>query len=202
MAPQKSQTGRDRVDWRRALGGVMAGGVLAAALVGGIGAPTALAQPSDAPTPGSDNRCTGDDCSRQARAAAAAEAGCEPDDNKCADAANQPERINADQILSQIYAEYAQGDGGGQISKLIDDAMHLRQRGFRPSAGNALALKEALEQRPNQTPLVEALKATIGYQRKLEAQAAMNTQANGPIAGPVPVIPGGSPSINIPLGPR
>ena len=44
MAPQKSQTGRDRVDWRRALGGVMAGGVLAAALVGGIGAPTALAR--------------------------------------------------------------------------------------------------------------------------------------------------------------
>ena len=33
-------------------------------------------------------------------------------------------------------------------------------------------LVEALEKRPNQAPLVEALKSTVAYQRKLQAQAA------------------------------
>jgi hypothetical protein len=197
------QTEESHYGWRRAVLGGMAGGVLAIGLLAGVGASPAFAQPAD-PTAQADapSSCTGDDCTRDAEAAAAAAAGCEEDDKKCAEAANQPERLNADQILMQIHEEYRQGDGGGQISKLIDDAMKLRAQGFRPSGANAAALADALEHRPNQTPLVEALKATIGYQRKLQAQAAMNAQQQGPIAGPVPVIPPATGSINIPLGPR
>jgi hypothetical protein len=92
----------------------------------------------------------------------------------------------------------------------------MRAQGFKPSQANKDAIQDALDHRPNQTPLVEALKATLAYQRKLQAQQQMNAQQQGPVAGPVPVIPpvsGGTPhnqmpqnqvnqapSINIPLG--
>jgi hypothetical protein len=69
--------------------------------------------------------------------------------------------------------------------------MKLRMQGFRPSNANAQALQEALDDRPNQTPLVEALKATLQYQRKLQAQQQMAAQQQQQSGGNVPVIPGG-----------
>ncbi|SEH79830.1 hypothetical protein SAMN04489835_4267 [Mycolicibacterium rutilum] len=180
-----SQTGMHRDLWRRLLIGG-AGGVMAAGLLCGVATPTALAQPSEpttteAPAPeaqaaGPKKPCTGDDCKR-------------------AEEATAP-KVNGDQILMAIYEQYRQGDGGGQISTLIDDAMKLRQQGFKPSQLNAAALADALERRPNQTPLIEALKSTISYQRKLQAQAQASITTNGPVAGPVPVLPG----MNVPLG--
>ncbi|BBY83761.1 hypothetical protein H7I53_20425 [Mycolicibacterium pulveris] len=176
-----SQTGTTRGRWRRFVVAGVAGGAMVAGLVSG--AATASAQPAEptieteAPTPVAEapRSCTGDDCSR---------------------GAPEPAKINADQVLLQIYNEYAQGDGGGQVSKLIDDAVKLRRQGFRPSNANAAALADALERRPNQTPLVEALKNTIAYQRKLQAQAAMTAQQQGPVAGQVPVLPGST----VPVG--
>lgn len=171
-----SQTGRARVDWRRAI----VGGALAVGLMSGFGASTAFAQPAQPSGPlTSDGSCTGDDCSRQAEAAAAAAAGCAPDDTKCAAAANAPQRVNVDQVLMAIHQQYNQGDGGGHISVLIDDVMKMRQQGFRPSNANAEALLVALDKRPNQTPLVDALRATLAYQRKLQAQAAMAGSGGG-----------------------
>ncbi|KUH88381.1 hypothetical protein AU186_03870 [Mycobacterium sp. GA-1999] len=158
--------------------GTLAGGVLVAGLLTGVALPTAVAQPAEptveteAPEPqaeGPPTPCTGEDCNKDDEAAP---------------------KVNADQVLSLIHEEYRQGDGGGQISKLIDDAVKLRQQGYRPSNANAAALADALEHRPNQTPLVEALKETIAYQRKLQARAAQAVVDNGPVAGPVPVIPG------------
>jgi hypothetical protein len=186
-----SQTGKDRFDWRRAIVGGLASGVVAVGLMTGFGVSTAFAQPADpteteeptaeaaGPAPGEN--CTGDDCAR---------------------ADEGPQKVSADQVLAQIHTEYAQGDGGGQISKLIDDAMKLRAQGFKPSTANALALQDAMEHRPNQTPLVEALKSTIQYQRKLQTQSQMSAQQGGPVAGPVPVIPGGQTpgTMTIPLG--
>jgi len=180
-----SQTGKARVDWRRA----MIGGVLAVGLMSGFGASTAFAQPAQPAGPGS---CTGDDCTRQAEAAKAAAAGCAPDDAKCSAAANAPKRVNADQVLMAIHQEYSQGDGGGQISVLVDDVMKLRQAGFRPSNANAEALLVAMDKRPNQTPLVDALRSTIAYQRKLQTQTAMAGSSQGgsspqtPAWAPVP----------------
>ncbi|WP_006246134.1 hypothetical protein [Mycolicibacterium tusciae] len=178
-----SQTGKARVDWRRAI----VGGVLAVGLMSGFGASTAFAQPAEPPGPGS---CTGDDCSRQAAAAKAAAAGCAPDDAKCSAAANAPKRVNADQVLMAIHQQYNQGDGGGQISVLVDDAMKLRQLGFRPSNANAEALLVALDKRPNQTPLVDALRATVAYQRKLQTQTAMAGSGQG---GSTPQAPAWAP---------
>jgi hypothetical protein len=183
-----SQTGNARGGWRRAI----VGGVLAVGLMTGFGASTAFAQPAEPPGPStSDGPCTGDDCTRDEEAAVAAAAGCEPDDKKCSDSANAPKKINADQILMAVNEQYSNGDGGGQISQLIDDAMKLRMQGFRPSNANAQALQDALDDRPNQTPLIEALKATLQYQRKLQAQQQMAAQQQQQSGGNVPVIPGG-----------
>lgn len=199
-----SQTGKAHVEWRRAI----VGGVLAIGLMSGFGMSTAFAQPdSDTSNTASDTRapgepCTGDDCSK-------------PIEGQPQAADAQP-AMTADQALMIIHNEYNLGDGGGQLSTLIDDVMKMRAQGFKPSQANRDAIQAALDKRPNQTPLVEALKATLAYQRKLQAQQQMNAQQQGPVAGPVPVIPpvnGGvphnqmpqnqgtqGPSINIPLG--
>jgi hypothetical protein len=185
-----SQSGKTGVDWRRAI----VGGVLAVGLMSGFGASTAFAQPAEpteteTPT-ASDTRepgenCTGDDCAKPV--AGEAEGG------------ERQATMTADQALMIIHNEYNIGDGGGQLSKLIDDVMALRAQGFKPSNANKLAIQDALDHRPNQTPLVEALKATLQYQRKLQAQQQMSAQQQGPVAGPVPVIPGGS--VQAPAGP-
>ncbi len=186
-----SQSGKTRVDWRRAI----VGGVLAVGLMSGFGASTAFAQPaeptetetptaSDTRAPGEN--CTGDDCSK-------------PVEGEAEAASERQPTMTADQALMIIHNEYNIGDGGGQLSKLIDDVMALRAQGFKPSNANKLAIEDALDHRPNQTPLVEALKSTLQYQRKLQAQAQMSQEEQGPVAGPVPVIPGGS--VQAPAGP-
>lgn len=174
------RTGSHRDIWRRLFVGGIAGGALAVGLLTGAAAPTAVAQPAEptveteAPQPqaeGPKKPCTGDDCKR-------------------ADEQTTP-KVNADQVLSLIHEQYRQGDGGGQVSTLIDDAVKLRKLGFRPSNANAVALAEALEHRPNQTPLVEALKETITHQRKMQARAAQQAASNQTVGG-IPVIPGTS----------
>jgi hypothetical protein len=169
-----SQTSTNRNGWQRAIIGALASGAMAVGLMAGFAAPTAFAQPAEpteteTPTAEADappRPCTGDDCARN----------------------DEPEAqsMSADEALNIIYTEYSQGDGGGQVSKLIDDAMKLRAQGFRPSSANAAALEDALAHRPHQTPLVLALQETIAYQRKLQAQAAMAGEEDG--GGPVPVI--------------
>lgn len=73
-------------------------------------------------------------------------------------------------VLDDIAGEYDTGAGGGQVSTLIHDALKLRALGFMPSRGNYADLKEGLDKRPNQTPLINALKATVDFQRKTQAR--------------------------------
>lgn len=173
-----SRTGTHCDSWRRLVAGGIAGGALTAGLLAGVAAPTAAGQPVDptvqteAPQPQADGPkkpCTGDDCKEGEETAP---------------------KVNADQILQAIHEEYRQGDGGGQISVLIDDAVKLRKLGFRPSNANAMALADALQHRPNQTPLVEALKETLAYQRKLQARAAQQAASSGGTIAGIPVTPG------------
>lgn len=164
--------------WHR-IGGFLAGGAIAGALIAGIGAPAAFAAPAD------DTTDT---------------------------AAPAAPRMTADQALAIIQQEYDTGAGGGQISNFIHEILVLRNAGFRPSKSNQDAIVAALDKRPNQQPLIDALKATVTYQRKLQsqqqAQQAQGAQPGFAIGGaPAPfnqggVIlggPGGS-SINMPLG--
>jgi hypothetical protein len=171
-----SQTSTNRNVWQRAIIGALASGAMAVGVMAGFAAPTAFAQPAPAEPTETETAtaeadapprpCTGDDCARN----------------------DEPEAqsMSADEALNIIYNEYSQGDGGGQVSKLIDDAMKLRGQGFRPSSANAAALEDALAHRPHQTPLVLALQETIAYQRKLQAQAAMSGEEGG--GGVVPII--------------
>lgn len=140
-----SQTGKNQHSWRRAVMGIAAGSAMAAGLLVGVGSPLALAQP--APTPVTDEPPNAQD----EEAAAPAPTG---------------------DVLAVIAQEYMTGAGGGQISNFVKESLQLRALGFRPSKGNLTALQEALDKRPNQTPLVEALKATVAYQRTLQSRAA------------------------------
>ena len=120
--------------------------------------------------------------------------------------------MTGDQALAIIQKDYDMGAGGGQLSNFVHEVLVLRNLGFRPSNANKKAIVEALDKRPNQEPLIEALKATVSYQRKMQAQAAaqqqQGTQPGFAIGGaPAPfdqggVIlggPGGS-SVNMPVG--
>ncbi|BBX52184.1 MULTISPECIES: hypothetical protein [Mycolicibacterium] len=100
--------------------------------------------------------------------------------------------ISPDQVLMMISQEYQTGKGGGQVSKLIEQVMTLRMRGIRPSRGNAVALSAALEKRPNQVPLIQALEETLTYQRK-QMMRSQNQVPSGGGAPPVatPGIPNG-----------
>lgn len=128
--------------WRRAATGVVAAVALAAGLLTGLDAPTALATPGD-PTADAD----------------------------------APPPQTADEVLAIIKSEYDLGAGGGQLSGLIHSVMKLRSQGFLPSNANRDAIVAALDKKPNQTPLIEALQATLVYQRRAQArqQAAVTS---------------------------
>jgi hypothetical protein len=125
-------------------------------------------------------------------------ASAEPDSSS----QEQPvQRVSADQVLMAIQEQYQTGSGGGQVSKLIEQVMTLRQRGARPSAANAQALLDGLNRRPNQGPLIEALQATLSNQRQDLARAANagsgtpppQTPSWAPVAGDDsnnPLVPG------------
>ena len=100
--------------------------------------------------------------------------------------------MSADEALAIIAKDYDMGAGGGQLSTLIHEALHFVALGFKPSNANRQAIATALDNRPNQAPLIEALKETIAYQRKLQAQMqnASNPSQPGFNLGQTPLPPG------------
>ena len=80
-------------------------------------------------------------------------------------------------ILDQLAEEYAVGSGGGQLSNLLKISLKLRAMGFKPSKSNLAELQQAMTYRPNQNPLINALKDTIAYQSKLKGQLEILQQA-------------------------
>jgi hypothetical protein len=83
-------------------------------------------------------------------------------------------------VFDDIAGQYAHGAGTGQVANLVTQSLKLRAMGFKPSPSNAAEVTKALDDRPNQTPLIHALQSTIEYQNKLksETQAA---QGNNPV---------------------
>lgn len=73
-------------------------------------------------------------------------------------------------VLDDLAEEYAVGAGGGQLSKLLRTSLKLRAMGFKPSKANLAEITEAMDYRPNQNPLINALMDTIAYQQKIKAQ--------------------------------
>ena len=181
-----SQTGKNRLGWRRIVTGGLAGSAVVAGVMAGFGGPTAMADPAD-PTTQTDT----------------------------------PPVMTADEALAIIHRDYDLGAGGGQVSTLIHDVLKLRDQGFKPSNANKQAITKALDYRPNQAPLIEALKETLAYQHKLQAQM-QNANAGqppgynfgvgqpppgmGPMLPPglppgLPPDPGATPGIGVFLGP-
>ena len=80
-------------------------------------------------------------------------------------------------MLSFIEQEYNVGAGGGQLSNLIKSVLKLRAQGVKPSKTNIAEIQNALQYRPNQKPLIEALQNTLGYQQKVFAQMQLLQQA-------------------------
>ena len=144
-----SQTGKARVDWRRAI-------------VGGVarrrphdrfrrvdGVRPARPTASDTRAPGEP--CTGEDCAKPVAGEPDTRApGRLPNEDAPKPVAGEapdelPANMTADQALTIIYNEYDMGDGGGQLSTLIDDVMTLRAQGFKASNANKAAIQDALE---------------------------------------------------------
>ena len=88
-----------------------------------------------------------------------------------------PQFKSADELLAFIDQEYDMGAGGGQLSNLIKQVMKYRAAGFKPSKANVAAITQALNYRPNQKPLIDALNDTLAYQSKIKAQSDLLQQA-------------------------
>jgi len=80
-------------------------------------------------------------------------------------------------VLDELAEEYAIGAGGGQLSKLLKVSLQLRAMGYKPSKTYLDELTAAMSYRPNQNPLINALKDTIAYQAKVKAQTEMLQQS-------------------------
>ena len=80
-------------------------------------------------------------------------------------------------VLDDLAEEYAVGAGGGQVSNLLKTSLKLRSMGIKPSKQYYAELQAAMNYRPNQMPLIEALKDTIAYQQKIKAQMEVLQQA-------------------------
>jgi hypothetical protein len=170
----------------------LAGGVLAAGLALGVGPAVAHADdPADPAIPTVPNLpvdaaaivpngVTGE----AARAAAAGPAAADPAaaDPAAPGAAPEAPPQTADEVLAIIYRDYDTGAGGGQLSTLIHSVMAMRSQGFMPSKANKDAIVAALDHRPNQGPLVQALKETLATQTKQQKQMeAMQGSSGGPM---------------------
>jgi hypothetical protein len=108
-------------------------------------------------------------------------------------------------VLDDIHSEYDKGSGGGQVSNLIEVAMKLRAAGFVPSKGDMADLEAAMDKRPNQVPLIDALQSTVAYQKRSQARTASQQPSTTVGTGITPFQPGqvpdpnGNPGINIPI---
>lgn len=157
----------------RFVAAVLAGGAMSAGLAFGAG--VAVADDSMNPAPPTvaqaapeaivPNGVTGE-AAKAAQAAQSAAAAGDP----AAAGAQQSAPTTPDQLLMMLSQEYDTGAGGGKVSQLVHAVMKLRAQGFKPSKANIEAITSALDHRPNQGPLVEALTATLATQRKQQAQ--------------------------------
>lgn len=111
-----------------------------------------------------------------------------------------PQFQSAEQLLAFIDQEYDQGAGGGQLSNLTKQVMKLRAQGIKPSRTNIAEIQDALQYRPNQKPLIEALQNTLAYQNKIYAQMqilqqAQQQQQNNAVMGAGQMPSDGAPTI-------
>jgi hypothetical protein len=84
-------------------------------------------------------------------------------------------------VFDDIAGEFAHGAGTGPVANLVTQSLKLRQMGFKPSQANVAAVTDALNYRPNQTPLIKALQATVDQQTHLMQQQQAIQGGNNPV---------------------
>ena len=96
-------------------------------------------------------------------------------------------------VLDDLAQEFTTAAGNGQVSSLLNQSLKLRAAGVRPTGAELTAVQDALKYRPNQTPMVAALKDMIaGQTHRLEqAQAAKKGDVSIGINQYDPSSPGG-----------
>ena len=157
MTEKAAQTAETRLRRRHAVTAGVASGALTVGLIAGFGSALAQADPAQPTAP-----ATPTSTAAAPGAAAAAPAGQDGQ-------ASAPGQMTADEALAIIDRDYDTGAGGGQLSNLIHAVLKLRAQGYRASEANRVAIEDALNYRPNQTPLINALKETRGLPAEDEA---------------------------------
>ncbi len=180
-------------------------GIVGALTAAGLAvAPGAHAEPSPAPVPSPTATATASGGAQTTEASA----GTSGDTAASATSAGTTAASGAGSgdVLDQLAQEYAVGSGGGQLSNLLKMSLKLRAMGFKPSKANLAEIAQAMNYRPNQIPLIEALKDAIAYQQKIRAQMEILQQyqqrqgANSAVMG-AGQMPGDSNPANIPGAP-
>ena len=158
---------------RRGMGSGFVSAILAAGLaVGAAGA--ADADPSLVPTPAPQPTVSLEGGAAPADAATTADTATA---SGSATAARPATAAGSGNVLDQLAEQYAVGVGGGQLSKLLNVSLKLQAMGFKPSKPYLDEITTAMSYRPNQIPLISALKTTIAYQQKIRAQTQVLQQA-------------------------
>src|SRR5262245_45641819 len=77
-------------------------------------------------------------------------------------------------VVDDLANEFTTAAGAGQISGLLNQSLKLRAMGVKATAGELAAVQDSLKYRPNQTPMITALKDMVAGQthRYQQAQAA------------------------------
>jgi hypothetical protein len=77
-------------------------------------------------------------------------------------------------VIDDLASEFTTAAGGGQVSNLVNQSLKLRAMGIKPTAAELAAIEDSLKYRPNQTPMINALKDAVDGQthRLQQAQAA------------------------------
>jgi hypothetical protein len=76
---------------------------------------------------------------------------------------------NAD-VLDDLAQEFSLGAGAGPVANWVKQSLMLRSQGYKPRPADYKAIQEALSHRPNQVPLIDALKSTVNRQRKMQSE--------------------------------
>lgn len=82
-------------------------------------------------------------------------------------------------VIDDLANEFTTASGGGEIPSLLNQAIKLRGAGFKPTNGELGAIEDSLRYRPNQTPMISALKAAVAGQTHRMAQANAGNNKGG-----------------------
>jgi hypothetical protein len=82
-------------------------------------------------------------------------------------------------VIDDLANEFTTASGGGEIPSLLNQSIKLRGAGFKPTNGELSAVEDSLKYRPNQTPMISALKAAVAGQTHRMAQAKAGNNNSG-----------------------